>query len=117
MTLLIPFQPWLFYFSFPAKLTFVMGKRIKPYEMIDKPVQKITEDDVRYVTEGVRRQMQAELDEAVSRYGVKPYDAKEFFAICRDNMRKFPYFLPVFWPSLFAECERRFSENEAVIGN
>ncbi len=112
MTLLIPFQPWLFYFSFPAKLTFVMGKRIKPYEMIDKPMQKITEDDVLYVTEAVHRQMQAELDEAVSRYGVKAYDAKEFFAICRRNMRKFPYFLPVFWPSLFAEYERRFDEND-----
>src|SRR5574341_828879 len=55
MTLLIPFQPWLFYFGFPAKLTYVMGKRIKPYEMLDKPLEKITEDDIQQLTERVRR--------------------------------------------------------------
>jgi len=31
MTVLIPLQRWLFYFAFPAKLTYVMGRRIKPY--------------------------------------------------------------------------------------
>jgi 1-acyl-sn-glycerol-3-phosphate acyltransferase len=112
MTLLIPFQPWLFYFGFPAKLTYVMGKRVKPYEIVDKPVEKITEGDVRYVTAMVQKQMQEELSEAASRYGAKPYAAKEFFAVCRQNVRKFPYFLPFFWPSLFAECERRFDEKD-----
>ena len=112
MTLLIPLQPWLFYFGFPAKLTYVMGRRIKPYEIIDRPIEKITEDDVRYVTETVRKQMQEELSDAVSRYGAKPYAAKKFFAVCRQNVKKFPYFLPFFWPSLFAECERRFDEND-----
>jgi 1-acyl-sn-glycerol-3-phosphate acyltransferase len=112
MTLLIPFQPWLFYFGFPAKLTYVMGKRLKPYEMIDKPLEKITEEEVRGLTETVRQQMQAELNEAVSKHGAEPYAAKEFFAACRKNAKKFPYFLPFFWPSLFTECERRVSEND-----
>jgi 1-acyl-sn-glycerol-3-phosphate acyltransferase len=112
MTLLIPFQPWLFYFGFPAKLTYVMGKRIKPYEMLDKPLEKITEQEVADLTETVRKKMQAELNAAVSKYGVEPYAAKEFFAACRKNAKKYPYFLPFFWPSLFTECERRVSEND-----
>ncbi|MDZ7359689.1 MAG: hypothetical protein ONB46_03025 [candidate division KSB1 bacterium] len=112
MTLLIPFLPWTFYFGFPAKLTYVMGRRIKPYELVDKPVEKITEKDVRHVTDWVRKQMQEELHEAVSRYGAKPYAGREFFSICRRNPKKFPYFLPFFWPSLFAECERRFDEKD-----
>jgi hypothetical protein len=112
MTLLIPFQPWLFYFGFPAKLTYVMGRRIKPYQMIDKPLEKITEDDITQLTERVRRQMQGELNEAVRKYGAKPYAAKEFFATCRKNAKRFPFFLPFFWPSLFAEFERRQLEHD-----
>lgn len=107
MTLLIPFQPWLFYFGFPAKLTFVMGKRIKPYEMIGKPLHEISEEEIRRLTEHVRRQMQQELNDAVQRYGKKPYSAREFVGTCQKNLKKFPYFLPFFWPSLFAEWERR----------
>lgn len=113
MTLLIPWQPWLFYFGFPAKLTYVMGKRIKPYEMIDKPLDKITEDDIRQVTARVRHQMQEELHAAVRKYGAKPYAAREFVATCRKNVKHFPFFLPCFWPSLFAEVERRQLEHDA----
>lgn len=112
MTALIPFQPWLFYFGFPAKLTYVMGKRIKPYEMLDKPLDKITEGEVQDLTERVRRQMQEELTQAVRTYGGRPYAAKEFFVNCGKNVKKFPYFLPFFWPSLFAEVERRSREND-----
>jgi hypothetical protein len=112
MTLLIPFQPWLFYFGFPAKLTYVMGKRIKPYQMLDKPLEKITEDDIKQLAEKVRQQMQGELDEAVRKYGTRPYVAKEFFAACRKNAKRYPFFLPFFWPSLFAEFERRHLEKD-----
>jgi hypothetical protein len=56
--------------------------------------------------------MQEELHEAASRYGAKPYAFKEFFVSCRKNVRKFPYFLPPFWPSLFAECERRCDKKD-----
>lgn len=112
MTLLIPFQPWLFYFGFPAKLTYVMGRRIKPYEMIDKPLDKITENDIGELTARVQRQMQEELHAAVRKHGVKPYAAREFFATCRKNPERFPFFLPFFWPSLFAEAERRQLERD-----
>lgn len=112
MTALIPLQPWLFYFAFPAKLIYVMGRRIKPYEMIDKPLNQITEQDINQLTMLVRRQMQAELHEAVRRYGRQPYALKEFFNTCRQQVRRFPYFLPCFWPSLFAEVERRSRQRD-----
>jgi 1-acyl-sn-glycerol-3-phosphate acyltransferase len=116
MTLLIPFQPWLFYFAFPAKFTYVMGKRIKPYEIVDKPLDKITEKDIAYVTREVKKRMQEELDEAVSKYGQKPYEVKELWRIWRKNVRKFPFFMAAFWPSLFAEFDRsyRFRESKRI---
>lgn len=112
MTLLIPFQPWLFYFAFPAKLTYVMGKRIKPYELIDKPIELVTEKDIAHVTQLIKKQMQEELDEAVGQYGQKPYEAKELFLIWRKNIRKFPFFVASFWPSLFAEMDRSYRARE-----
>jgi 1-acyl-sn-glycerol-3-phosphate acyltransferase len=108
MTLLIPFQPWIFYFAFPAKLTYVMGKRIKPYELVDKPIEQVTEKDISHVTHLVKKQMQEELNEAVRQYGQKPYEAKELFSIWKKNYKKFPFFTASFWPSLFAEMNRSY---------
>jgi 1-acyl-sn-glycerol-3-phosphate acyltransferase len=113
MTLLIPFQPWLFYFGFPAKLTYVMGKRIKPYEIVDKPLDKITEKDISHVTREVKKRMQEELDEAVSKYGLKPYEMTEMVRVWRKNIRKLPFFVPSFWPSLFAEFERSYRSRDS----
>lgn len=112
MTLLIPFQPWLFYFGFPAKLTYVMGKRIKPYELVDKPVEQITEKDIAHVTQLVKRQMQEELDEAVSQYGQKPYEVKELLSTWQKNISNFPFFVPCFWPSIFTEFDRSYRKRK-----
>ncbi|MFQ5585116.1 MAG: hypothetical protein ACE5GL_11830, partial [Calditrichia bacterium] len=106
MTLLLPFQPWLFYFGFPANLTYVLGKRIKPYQIIDKPFEEITEEEIRWLTGKVREQMQQELDEAVEKYGKKPYNVKHLLSTWFKNKQKFPFFIPSFWPSLFWEFER-----------
>ncbi len=113
MTLLIPFQPWLFYFGFPANLTYVLGKRIKPYEMIDKPLGKITEQDIYRITEAVKQQMQKELTEAVKTYGKKPYHLKSLVSGCSKNIRRFPFFTPCFWPSLFQEFDRLYDQKSA----
>ena len=106
MTLLIPFQPWLFYFGFPARLTYVMGKRIRAYEMIDKPYDAISNAEFEDIADRVKVQMQDELNVAVSKYGQQPYRPGELFAGWRKNLRKFPFFLPPLWPSLFNEFDR-----------
>ncbi|RMI03710.1 MAG: hypothetical protein D6681_09445 [Calditrichaeota bacterium] len=112
MTLMIPFQPWIFYFGFPARLTYVMGERLKPYEMIDKPYEEITDEEFREIADRIRRRMQKGLDEAVKRYGQKPYDARHMLSTWWKNRRRFPYFIPCFWPSLFKEYERLANEKK-----
>jgi 1-acyl-sn-glycerol-3-phosphate acyltransferase len=108
MTLLIPFQPWLFYFGFPAKLVYVKGKRIKPYKMIDKPYEEITDEEFREIADKVKEQMQAELTAAVEKYGKVHYKYGELFSLWVKNLKKFPYFLPCCWASIFTEYDSRF---------
>lgn len=108
--LFLPLQPWMFYFGFPAKLTYIRGKRIKPYEMINKPYEEITQEEIAKLTRAVKRQMQRELHQAVRQYGTRPYQAKKFLANCVKNAKSFPFFLPWFWPSLFTEFDRIYSE-------
>ena len=63
------FFPWMFYFGFPAKLTYVVGRRIKPHEWVSKPFEEITLDEFRAIAEKVRGLMQEDLDAAVQKYG------------------------------------------------
>ncbi len=104
--------PWLFYFGFPAKLTFVMGERIKPYELTDKPFEEMTQDDFIALRDKVHVAMQEQFDIAVEKYGQNPYHWREFFAQIRANIGKFPYYLPWTWPILFTEFERQHNASD-----
>ncbi len=108
LTSLILLQPWMFYFAAPAKLTYVRGKRIKPYEMIDKPFEEITLEEFRDITRRIQKDMQAELTRMVEMYGQKPFDWPDFFRTILQNFNKLPYFIPIAWPFLFTEHERRY---------
>lgn len=114
MSLLIPFQPWIFYFGFPAKLTYVCGKRIKPYEMIDKQYEEITEEEFRQITDKVREIMQDELHESVEKYGRIRYKWRELLKQMFTNLKHFPYFFPFCWPSVFNEFDMQFHRNGGV---
>lgn len=98
--------PWIFYMGFPAKLIFVMGKRVKPYEMTEKPFEEMTYDDFRVIADKIHVQMQAELTEAEQKYGKKPYRLGEHFKLLFKYFKFFPYTVPIGWPLLFAEFER-----------
>ncbi|GAA4384286.1 hypothetical protein [Hymenobacter koreensis] len=110
--LLIPIllQPWMFYMAFPAKLTFVLGRRIKPYELTDKPHDQISREEYEALSEQVRGMMQEDLDAAVAQYGQQPYKAGELWQRIKENMRYFPFFLPSFWPLIFHEFERLYTK-------
>ncbi|WP_299462091.1 1-acyl-sn-glycerol-3-phosphate acyltransferase [uncultured Microscilla sp.] len=108
LTTLILLQPWMFYFAAPAKLTYVRGKRIKPYEMIDKPFEEITLEEFRAISKKIQKNMQAELSRMVEMYGQNPYDWGGFFRTILQNFSKLPYFVPIAWPFLFTEHERRY---------
>jgi hypothetical protein len=109
-TLLVLFQPWMFYFAFPAKLIYVRGGRIKPYEMINKSFEEINYDDLDYLRNKIHQMMQLELDMAVREYGQEPFDWKDFFDTMWQNMHKIMYFIPLAWPFLFTEHDRRYYE-------
>ncbi|UOQ71693.1 hypothetical protein [Hymenobacter cellulosilyticus] len=103
-------QPWFFYMAFPAKLTFVLGSRIKPYELTGKAHDEISRDEYEDLSSQVRARMQAEMDAAVLRYGQRPYRWGEIWQRIRENWRSFPFFLPFAWPALFTEFEKQYTE-------
>jgi hypothetical protein len=108
MTLLIPLQPWLFYFALPAKLKFVRGSRIKPYEMINKPYEEITEEELFVLRDQIHEQMQKELNTAVEYYGQDPYEFPELMQMVAQNLPKLFSFLPFMWPLLFRAHEKEY---------
>jgi len=110
ITPFILLQPWLFYFGFPAKLRFVLGKRYKPYEMIDKPYDEISQDEFKALAAKIRDYMQEDLDKAVEVYGKHPFNWKNFFKTFFKNFRKIHRFLPTSWSVLFIDFHNEFIE-------
>lgn len=110
VTPLIPLQPWLFYFAFPAKLTYVIGKRIKPYELITKPFDEITKEELHDLNDQIHRQMQEEMYTAVGHYGVRPYKLDEMLRKVWHYRGKFPFTFPFAWPVIFTEFYRIYDK-------
>ncbi len=108
LLLLVLIQPWAFYLAFPARLTFVMGTRIRPSDLTAKTPDELTREDYLALSEQIRLKMQAEMDAAVLAHGQKPYRWRELWQRMKENRRFFPFFLPFAWPALFTEFERRY---------
>lgn len=106
--ILMLIQPWVFYMAFPAKLTYLMGKRIKYKELTDKNFEDLSKAELREIAENVRQIMQKQLDEGVLKYGQKPYRLGEFFKTLFQNWKFFPFSIPPAWPLLFAEFEQKY---------
>ncbi|MCG8306601.1 MAG: hypothetical protein MI975_04360 [Cytophagales bacterium] len=112
ITLFIPFQPWIFYMGFPAKLTYVLGKTIRPYAMTNKPVEQLSYHELVEIKEKVRGNMQTQLTEAKEKYGKRPWKLKEFFFVNFKNLDKLPYTMPFGWPLLFEQFNRHWKRNK-----
>lgn len=107
-TLLVLLQPWMFYFAFPAKLIYVRGRRIKPYQMLEKSFEEITYQDLDKLRNKIHRTMQMELDMAVREYGQDPYHWGEFAETVWQNLHKIHFFIPLTWAFVFTEHDRRY---------
>ena len=59
--------------------------------------------------------MQLELDEAVRRFGQKPFDFAELFNTFMGNWNKMLYFLPPMWAFLFIDHEKRWAEIQSKL--
>ena len=112
ITLFIPLQPWIFYMGFPAKLTYVLGKKIKPYEMTNKSIEELSYEEMVEIKEEVRRKMQVQLTDAVAKYGKRPYHLREFFAVTFKNLNKLPFSMPFGWPLLFEHFNILWKNNK-----
>ena len=99
-------QPWMTWFAFPAKLTFVRGQTFRPYERVgDRAIDEVSEQEIRDIRDQIHEAMQVELDEAVACYGEKPFDLEELARAMLENIQELHLFFPVFWPLLFWETE------------
>ena len=111
-TLLVFFQPWMFYIALPAKLNFVFGRKIRPWEITDKPLEELTNNDLRSITAKIRKQMQEDLNEARKKYGKNPYRFGSLFREAIKNRRKIHYFMLMNWPFLFSEYDQRYQSGK-----
>ncbi len=109
-TLLLLVCPWLFYFGLPARLIYIRGKRIKAYNMVDKPFDQLTDKEIRTVRDRIKLQVQEELDQAVDSYGAPRYSRGKLSGSIKDFFT-FGYYTPIGWPLLFHEHHRRFTLN------
>ncbi len=114
LTLLLLFQPWFLYYSFPTKLTYVKGKRIKRKDLSEKSFSEISEDEIRAIRDEIHQQMQTELDEAVRNFGKQPFKIVEFFKSVWRKRRYFPFIFPFGWPLLFSEFQRQWEKEGEV---
>ena len=112
ISLFIPLQPWIFYMGFPAKLTYVLGDAIKPYKMTNKSIDELSYEEMVEVKEKVRSNMQQQLNDAVEKYGKRPYRLKEFFSITFKNLDKLPYSMPFGWPLIFEHFNILWKQNK-----
>jgi len=101
-------QPWFFYCAFPAKLTYVLGERIRPYELTTKSMEELSKEELQEIRDKVKDMMQAGLDKAVAQYGKSPYQWREFIKVTLRNLDKFPYPYPFGWPFSFSACKRSY---------
>ena len=113
LLVLLPLQPWLFYYSWPAKLTYVRGKRISPYKWINKPYEAISTVEIKDICSRVQAQMQAELNEAVAQHGRQPYRFGEHLRKAWQQRRMFPFYLPWGWLFLFHEFMRLWNKRKS----
>jgi 1-acyl-sn-glycerol-3-phosphate acyltransferase len=108
LLVLVVLQPWAFYLALPARLTFVMGTRIRPTDLTSKKHDELTRDEYLALSDQVRHQMQREMDAAVLAHGQRPYRWRELWQRIKENRRYFPFFLPFAWPAVFTEFERLY---------
>lgn len=110
MLLLLPIFPWLFYFAFPAKLIYVKGKTIKPYEFTNKKFEDITIEEFQQIRDTVQHEMQQQLNEAVSKYEKgSPFKLFEYLKNIVKHPRKLMFTFAPAWPLLFDEHERQYN--------
>lgn len=104
------FQPWIFYASLPSQLTFVLGERIKVYEMTDKPYDQLSQKDLKIIGEKIRSKMQENITTLSQTYGQKYYNIRSLLKAMWKNKRNFFRYFPAFWPLTMTYFDVNYKE-------
>lgn len=105
---LLLFLPWMLYYSMPAKLTYVKGRRIRWQDLTDKAYEDLTNEDVEEIAARVRDMAQQDLDAGVKAYGHQPYRWGEMLRKAFRYAKYFPFYLPFGWVLIFNEFDRKW---------
>ena len=108
---LAAFQPWIFYISLPSRLTFVIGEPIHVYEMVDKPYEQLTQQELKVLGEKIRQQWQQQLLDARKTYGKKYYDIRSLLKAMWRHKRYFLRYFPPFWPFVMTYFDVNYDAN------
>ncbi|MEZ4774900.1 MAG: 1-acyl-sn-glycerol-3-phosphate acyltransferase [Bacteroidia bacterium] len=115
ITPLLVVQPWLFYYAWPAKLTYVKGNRYSPWKMAgNRDIGEVSNEEILQIRDTIQADMQVKLDESVSLFGKKPYQWKELGKNLIRHWRRLPYWIPPGWPALFSEYDRRYYKDKEL---
>jgi len=102
--------PFFFYFGFPCKMRFIVGKPLQIRNYLLEAGCEIDEQPNReqadIVAERIRDIMQAELHKLVEKYGDKPYDFAELLRSIKSIPGKFWPVIGPGWPYGFIRHER-----------
>ena len=104
-------QPWIFYISLPSRLTFVIGEPIHVYEMVDKPYEQLTQQELKVIGEKIRQQWQQQLLDARKTYGKKYYDIRLLLKSMWRHKRYFLRYFPPFWPFVMTYFDVNYDAN------
>lgn len=101
--------PFIFYFAFPCKMIFVVGRPINVRKLIqehggdpDQPSREVAQT----VAESVRQMMQQQLNDAVAQHGQTPYRWKEWWKSMKALPKPRTAMWPTGWPYFFIRHER-----------
>ncbi len=114
MVVLAILFPFFFYFGFPSKMKFILGKPVSIRKWIrDNGISSShnpEREEAEYAAETFRVYMQRELDNLVKVHGSKPYDFATLYHSFRKIKGKRWLTSPFGWPFLFTRHFRDFHD-------
>jgi 1-acyl-sn-glycerol-3-phosphate acyltransferase len=116
LSFLMPVQPWLYFFALPAKLTYVIGNPIKPYEMVDRPYDSLTESELSLIRDQVKVLLQETINRGVEQYGDAPYNWQEFLLNSIFHKNDWASFLPFGWAANFLKHAKDYQRWNQELG-
>jgi len=97
--------PFAIYISLPARLRYIPGGRIRVWEMAGKDHDQMSADELRALTDKVRLQMQAELQDCVGSHSACKFAVWEILQSLPTLGWRSLWLFPPAWPFLFHRAE------------